>query len=144
MATQTSLTNNFRVGLFAGNFNLPSDTIRCALYSGETHDQNTGAYTVTNESVGTAYVAGGQIMTGYTAAVDTTNHVAYLDWNNPEWLVSSITASACMIYNDTATAPVANSSMSVHDFGSPKTSSAGTFSVIIPAAAYNTAVIRFA
>ncbi len=33
MATTTSLTNNFRQGLLAGNFDLPADTLNMALYN---------------------------------------------------------------------------------------------------------------
>ena len=146
MATTTSLTNNFRQGLLAGNFDLPADTINCALYNGETHNQNTGSYSTVNEASGTAYVAKGVTMVGYTAATDTTNHVAYLDWStNPTWAASSITATGCMIFDDTTvTTPATDCSMYVGDFGGPKTSSVGSFTVVLPAAQYNTSVIRLA
>lgn len=146
MATTTSLTNNFRQGLLAGNFALPTDTINCALYNSETHNQNTGAYTTTNEASGTGYTAKGVTMSGYTAATDTTNHVAHLDWStDPSWATSTITATACMIFDDTTvTTPATDCSMYVGDFSGSKSSSAGTFTVVLPAAAYNTSVIRLA
>ena len=145
MATTTSLTNNFRQGLLAGNFALPTDTIKCALYNGETNTQNTGAYTTINEASGTGYSAGGVTMAGYAAATDTTNHVAYLDWStNPSWATSTITSTGCMIYDDTTvTTPATDCSMYVGAYGSAS-SSAGTFTIVLPAAAYNTAVIRLA
>jgi len=146
MATTTSLTNNFRQGLFAGNFDLPADTIQCALYNSETHTQNTGAYTTVNEATGTAYTAKGVTMSGYTAATDTSNHVAHLDWStDPSWATSTITATATMIFDDTTvTNPATDCSMYVGDFSGSKSSSAGTFTVVLPAAAYNTSVIRLA
>ena len=146
MATTTSLTNNFRQGLLAGNFDLPADTINCALYNGETHTQNTGAYSTVNEASGTGYTAKGVTMAGYTAATDTTNHVAYLDWStNPSWATSTITATACMIFDETTvTTPATDCSIYVGDFGGSKSSSAGTFTVVLPAPAYNTSIVRLA
>lgn len=144
MAT-TCLTNNFRKGLLNGNFNLSSDTIKCALYNGSSHNQNTGAYTTVSQSSGTGYTAGGVTMAGATQATDTSNNVSYYDWTtDPSWATSTITATDCLIWDDTATAPVADASIYVGDFGGSKSSSAGTFTVVLPAAAYNTAVVRLA
>ncbi len=146
MATTTSLTNLFRQGLLAANFDLPNDTLNMALYNGETHNQNTGAYTTVNEAAGTGYTAKGVAMSGYTAALDTTNHVAHLDWStDPSWATSTITATACMQYNDTTvTTPATDCSIYVGDFGGSKSSSAGTFTVVLPAAGYATSLVRLA
>jgi hypothetical protein len=144
MAT-TALSNNFRKGLLVANYDMDSDTIRCALFNGSSHTQNSGAYTTVNESSGTGYTAAGVAMSGVAQATDTSNHVSYLDWStDPSWATSTITATDCMIYDDDATAPVANASCYIGDFGGSKSSSAGTFTVVLPAAAYNTAVIRLA
>ncbi len=144
MAT-TCLTNNFRKGLFVANYDMDSDTIRFALYNGSGHDQNSGAYTATAESSGTGYTATGVVMSGVVQATDTTNHVSYFDWTtDPSWSTSTITATDGMIYSDTATAPVANASCYIGDFGGSRSSSAGTFTVVLPAATYTTAVIRLA
>jgi hypothetical protein len=148
MATTTSLSNNFRKGLMDSNFALQSDTIKCALYNGETHTQNTGAYTTTNEVPnGSGYTTAGVTMAGIqAAAVDTTNHVCYLDWTtNPSWATSTITATGCMIYDDTTvTTPATDCSIYHGDFSGAKSSSSGTFTVVLPAAAYNTAIVRLA
>lgn len=146
MATTTSLSNNFRQGLLAGNFDLPADTLNMALYNGETHNQNTGAYTTVNEASGTGYSAKGVAMSGYTAATDTTNHVAHLDWStDPSWATSTITATACMLFDDTTvTTPATDCSIYLGDFGGSKSSSAGTFTVVLPAAGYNTSLVRLA
>jgi len=147
MATTTSLTNNFRKGLLQGayDFDAAVQDYYMALYNGETHNQNTGAYTVTNEASGTGYTAAGLDMGDFTQATDTTNHVSHLDnTTDPSWATSTITATACMIYRNGGTVPVANASVYVGDFGGSKSSSAGTFTVVLPAAAYNTSIIRLA
>ena len=116
-----------------------------ALYNGSGHDQNTGAYTATAEASGTAYVAKGATMSGVVQATDTTNHVSHFDWtSDPSWAASTITATDCMIYDETATLPVADPSCYIGDFGGSRSSSAGAFTVTLPAAAYNTSVIRLA
>jgi len=144
MAT-TSLSNNFRKGLLVANFDMDTDTIKCALYNASSHTANTGAYTTVAEASGTGYTAKGVTMSGVAQATDTTNNVSYLDWStDPSWATSTITATDCMIFDETATAPVADASCYIGDFGGSKSSSAGTFTVVLPAAAYNTAVIRLA
>ena len=144
MAT-TCLTNNFRKGLLVGNYDMDSDVIKCALYNTSNHTQNTGAYTTTNESAGTGYTAKGVTMATVAQQTDTTNLVSFLDWSSdPSWATSTITATDCMIFDETATAPVADPSCYIGDFGGSKSSSAGTFTVVLPAATFSAAVIRLA
>jgi hypothetical protein len=144
MAT-TCITNNARRDLLNGVIDLSTDVIDCALYNNASMGYNTGAYTTVNEVVGTGYTAGGVTMTGDTQATDTTNNVSYYDWTtDPSWATSTITATECLIYDDTVTTPTADVSVYVGDFGGSRSSSAGTFTVVLPAAAYNTALIRLA
>lgn len=151
MAVTTQLTNNFRKGLLqaAYDFDTGIQTINMALYNGSTHTANTTQYTSTNECPGT----GGYTQTGLdmgdvdTGApqVDTAQNVAFLDWaTNPSWTTSTITATDCLIYRTGGTVPIAEASIYIGDFGGSKSSSSGTFSVVLPAGAYNTAVIRLA
>ncbi len=142
MAT-TCLTNNFRKHISNGSINLSSDTIKMALYSGQSHDQNTGAYTTTGQVSGSGYSAGGATMSGASQTTDTTNHVSFYDWNDVSWSSSTITADSCLVYDDTVTS-VADVSIYVGSFSGSKSSSSGTFSVVLPAAAYNTALVRIA
>ena len=142
MAT-TCLTNNFRKHILNGSIDLSTDTIKMALYSGASHDQNTGAYTTSSEVSGTGYTASGATMAGASQTTDTTNHVSFYDWNDVSWSSSTITADSCLVYDDTVTS-VADVSIYVGDFGGSKSSSSGTFSVVLPAAAYNTALVRIA
>lgn len=143
MAT-TSLSNNFRRDILNGVINLSSDTIKMALYSGQSHDQNTGAYTTTGQVSGSGYTAGGATMSGASQTTDTTNHVSFYDWNDVSWSSSTITADSCLVYDDTVSSPTADVSIYIGDFGGSKSSSSGTFSVVLPAAAYNTALVRIA
>ena len=141
----TTLTNNFRRDVGNGVINLSTDNLRWALYNISSHNQNTGAYTTVAEVVGTGYTATGIPAVGVTQATDTANHVSYYDWTtNPSWATSTITATDVMLYDDTVTAPTANVAVYIGDFGGSRSSSAGTFSVILPAAAYNTALVRLA
>ena len=96
----------------------------------------------TDEASGTGYTSGGFAMAGYATGSDTTNNVAWIDWTtDPNWTTATISAVGAMVYNDTdAGKPV----VSLHDFGGTITSTAGTFTVTLPAAAFNTAMIRFA
>lgn len=148
MATTTCLTNNFRKGLFSAvyDFDAGIETYMMALYVNETHDQNTGAYIVTNE-VATAggYTALGIDIGDLTIATDTSAHVSYLDSaTNPSWATSTITSTACMIYRSGGTVPVANPTVYLGDFSGSKSSSSGTFTVVYPTPAAATAVIRLA
>ena len=146
MAT-TCLTNNFRKGLLRADYDFDADVqdFYMALYNGSSHNQNTTAYSTTNESSGAGYSPGGTDMGNFTQFTDTTNHVSYLDnTTDPSWATSTITATDCLIYKSGGTQPVANASVYVGDFGGSKSSSSGTFTVVLPAAAYNTAIIRLA
>ena len=144
MAT-TCITNNVRRDWLNGDVDFAADTINMALYNGSGHNQNSGAYTTVNEASGTGYTALGVVMSGVSVSVDTTNHVAFVDWSvDPSWATSTITATDCMIFHDSVTTPTANVASYIGDFSGSKSSSSGLFQVILPGAAWNTAVIRIA
>ena len=133
-------TTSFKVGLYNGQFNLASDTIKMALYTGNANlNQTTTAYTSVNEVSGTGYTAGGKIMTGVTISYDATNSVAYVNFANVIWSPANFTARCALIYDATAS----NASIAVIDFGSDKTCT-NTFTVTMPANTYSTALIRSA
>jgi hypothetical protein len=73
-------------------------------------------------------------------ALATSGTTAYLDWADSVWTTATITARGAMIYNSTQ----GNRCVAVLDFGSDKTSTAGDFTVVFPAAAAGTAIIRIA
>ena len=143
MAT-TCITNACRQGLLQKDLDFLDDTHNMALYNNSGHDQTTGAYTATSESSGSNYSAKGKALTGVALATDATNNVVYIDWDDVSWTSSSITATDCMIFNETSTSPNTDTSVYIGDFGGSKTTTNGTFSVVMPTAAYNTAIVRLA
>ena len=116
------------------------DVIKMSLYvSAATLGASTTAYTATNEVSGTGYTAGGATLAGQ--AVTTSGTTGFADFTDVTWSTSTITARGCMIYNDTHATDLA---ISVHDFGSDKTSSGGDFQVVFPTADQSNAIIRLA
>ena len=147
MLTQGA-TNTFKTGLADGLFSFsdPLDTsYKIALYTGNANiGPDTTGYTTSGEASGGSYVAGGSTLTitqtptqgnqtGSTAAT-------YWSFANVSW-TGNITARGALIYKDLGGGSTL--SVCVLDFGSDKTS-ANTFTVQFPTAAYNTAILRIA
>lgn len=153
MALTTCMVNTAKANFLAGVF-LAADTYKMALVkSGHagTYDTlvtaagtpGTGAPTTSN--LGTdevaasgTYSAGGFTMTGYAAGATTTT--SWIDWTtDPSFTAATLSAVGCMLYDDTvAGKPV----ISLHDFGGTVASTAGTFTITLPAAAAATALVR--
>jgi len=137
------MTTSYKVELFQGvhDHQVAGSTFNMSLYTNAaTLDASTTAYTATGEVVGTGYVATGQALTNVDATSSGTT--AFVDFAPDEtWTSSTITARGALIYNDTA---AGDPSVSVHDFGSDQSSSSGDFTVVFPAAAAGTAVLRLA
>ena len=141
MAITQTLTDTFLQDCLDGAQNLGDggDTLKIALYtSSATLGATTSAYTATNEVSGTGYTAGGATLSSQAVAYDATNQVAFFDAADPAFTTATITARGALIYNNTKS----NASIAVLDFGSDFTSTAGTFTVQLPSAAHNTAIIR--
>jgi len=116
-----------------------ADTFYLALYtSSATLDATTTAYTASNETSGTGYVAGGQALT--TVAPTSSGTTAFLDFNDETWSTATITARGALVYNSTQS----NKAVAVLDFGGDKTSTAGDFTVVFPTADASNAIIRIA
>jgi hypothetical protein len=119
-----------------------ADTFKIALYtSSATLDASTTVYSTTNEitnTSGSAYVAGGNTLTGTTTSSSGTT--AWADFADSSWSTASFTARGALIYNSTQ----GNKSVVVLDFGSDKTASAGTFTIVFPTADASNAIIRIA
>ena len=108
-----------------------------ALYtSAATLGETTTVYSATNETSGTAYVAGGNTLAGQV--VTSSGNTAYVDFSDSTWVASSFTARGALIYNSTA----ANKAIIVLDFGSDKTSSVSDFVVTFPSADATNAILR--
>ena len=108
---------------------LAADVFKIALYtSAAALDASTAAYTTSNEVVGAGYVAGGATLTGTVRGQS--GVTGWLDFSDAAWAASTITARGALIYNSSR----GNYAMAVLDFGSDKTSTSGTFTVIMPVA----------
>ena len=141
MAITQTLTDTFLQDCLDGAHNLGDggDTLKIALYtSSATLGATTSAYTATNEVSGTGYTAGGATLASQAVAYDATNQVAFFDAADPAFTTATITARGALIYNNSKS----NASIAVLDFGSDFTSTAGTFTIQLPSAAHNTAIIR--
>lgn len=120
------------------------DTFKLALYTNSaTFDAATAAYTATNEvSASGTYSAGGGALTNVTPA--TSGTTAYTDFADLSFTSATITARGALIYNTTPTHTYTNPTVVVLDFGSDKTSTAGTFTIVFPTADATNAIIRIA
>jgi hypothetical protein len=128
----TSPPTRLSKGLLNGDFDFAVDTIKIALYTNSaTLNEDTTAYTTTDEVVATGYTAGGNTL---TPTVSISNEVAFVTFANTTWS-GSFTARGALIYKD------GGGAICVLDFGSDKTS-ATTFQVQFPAATSTSALIR--
>jgi len=123
------------------------DTFKIALYTNSaTLDASTTAYTTSGETTntaGSAYTAGGNTLT----RIDPTSSgtTAFTDFADTSWASASFTARGALIYITTpSSGAYTNPSVVVLDFGSDKTASAGTFTIVFPAADASNAIIRIA
>ena len=116
-----------------------ADTMKIALYtSSATLDATTTTYSVTNETSGTGYTAGGNTLT--TVSPSSSGTTAFTDFADTTWSSATITARGALIYNSTQ----ADKSIAVLDFGADKTSTAGDFTIVFPTADASNAIIRIA
>ena len=139
MAITQAMATSFKVELLNGQHNFSSNTFKLALYtSSATLNENTTAYTTSNEVPSTGnYSAGGNTL---TVSVTPTNsgNVAYISFSNTSWANATITAAGALIYNNSQS----NAAVCVLNFGGDKTSTNGTFAVNFPTADASNAIIR--
>ena len=129
-------TTSFKAQLYQGIHDLTTDVIKIALYTANANlNEDTTVYSSTDEVANTGtYSAGGAQLTPIT--VNTSGYTAYVGFPNISW-TGAITARCALIYNVTQ----GNKSIAVLDFGSDKTS-AGTFTITMPANTATAALIR--
>ena len=143
MSIQQGLTNSFKQEMLQAGQNLATDTLKMALYTAFSDiGPLTTVYTTTNEVTGTGYTAGGVVMTGVTINTESTgvnSGTVYVDFANVSWPGASFTARGALIYNVTRS----NKSVAVLDFGSDKTFSSVSNTVVMPENTATTALIRF-
>ena len=138
MTIYQGLTTSFKVDMLNGKQNVASDTLKMALYTAyATLDQDTTAYTPTNEISGTGYIAGGKTISNVT--INSGSNTVYVSFSNVVWDPAQFTTRGALIYNSTKS----NASVAVLDFGSDKIQTGNnTFTVILPPDTQSSALIR--
>ena len=92
----------------------------------------------TGQATGTNYSAGGSALTNVTPALS--GSVAVCDFADLTFGTATVTARGCLLYNTTN----GNKAIAAIDFGGDKTSTAGNFTIVFPAANATAAIIRLA
>mgnify|MGYP003342318217 CR=1 FL=1 len=144
MITQC-LCNSFREELFQGVHNFSAvggDVFKIALYTDVAQiGATTSVYTATGEVSATNYTAGGQVLTGQsiTLSQPQTGPQTYITFDNAQWSSTNIAARGALIYNSSKS----NKAVLVLNFGLDVSATDGVFTVIMPVAAPNTALICF-
>ena len=141
MALTSAIANSFKQELLVEGHNLTNgaDSIKLALYtSSATLGAGTTVYVTTGQATGTNYSAGGNALTNVTPALS--GSTAICDFADLTFGTATVTAIGCLIYNSTN----GNKAIAVIDFGGDKTSTAGNFTIVFPAANATAAIIRLA
>ena len=142
MAITSTLTTSFKKELLEATHNFKAsggNSFKLALYtSSATLGATTTAFTTTGQASGTNYSSGGSALTNIAPL--TSGTVGFTDFADLTFGTATITARGCMIYNDTN----GDKSVATIDFGGDKTSTAGDFTIVFPAKASGTAIIRIA
>jgi hypothetical protein len=135
----SAVCNSFKTEVLGGTHDLDTDVIKLALYtSSASLSASTTAYSATNEVSGTGYTAGGNTLAGAVISLDSST--AIVDFTDTSWTTATFTARYGLIYNSSKT----NKAIAVLDFTTDQTATNGTFTVVFPAAAAATAIIRLA
>ena len=145
MTISSAVCNSFKQEILVGTHNFTAssgNSFKLALYtSSASLGAGTTAYATTNEisnTAGSAYTAGGKVVVSVTPALD--GSTACCDFADISFTSASFTANGCLIYNDTQ----ADKAVCVVAFGSDKTVSSGTFTILFPAADASNAIVRIA
>jgi len=142
--TGNFMPTSFKVQILQGVHNFSTgggQTFKLALYNNSaSFTAATTAYTTTNEVAASgSYTLGGGTLSKVTPTSSGTT--ALTDFADISFTTATITAFGAMIYNDTATG---NPAVAILDFGGSKSSTAGTFTIVFPAATATGAIIRIA
>ena len=122
--------NSFKRDIMNGSIDLDTDTINVMLVTATytpDQDAHTKRSDITNEVVGTGYVAGGAPLAGKTVTADNTDNEGVFDATDLSWATATITARAAVLYKARGGASSADELLCYVDFGSNITSTAGTF-----------------
>ncbi|MFP5258236.1 MAG: hypothetical protein ACLGQH_04360 [Acidobacteriota bacterium] len=126
---------SFKDGLGRSVFNLPSDTLKCALVTSAyvpSADHAVLAEVAAAEASGAGYAAGGQTLTGLTWSA--AGGKAMLRANDPTWTEATVTARYALIYVAKTAGSLTNPLACLLDFGADRGVTGGTFTVHFDAA----------
>lgn len=147
MAITQAMCTSFKVELMQAlhDFDNPGgNTFNLALFRAQASIVGTFGAGTTNysdmgadEASGTNYSAGGAALTSVSPT--TSGTTAFTDFADLVFSNVTITTSGCLIYNDTN----GDRAVAVFNFGADKTATAADLTIIFPAAAAATAIIRF-
>jgi hypothetical protein len=133
------LTNTFKEQLLLGVHDFSTDVLKIALYTSNAElGPLTPEYTPSNEVVGTAYTATGEILTGVTVSLSESLGIAYVSFNNPTWEAATFTARGALIYNSSK----AGKSIAVLNFGLDQSVLSQQFQIQLPTDDAESALIR--
>lgn len=146
MALTQAMCTSFKTQLLTGLHDFTTgtgDVFKLALFREQALISGTFGAATTNysqmgadEASGTNYTAGGAALTNVTPTSSGTT--AFTDFADLVFANATITASGALIYNDTQ----GGAAVCVLDFGGDKSATAADFTIIFPAAAASTAIIR--
>lgn len=147
MALTQAMCTSFKVESWTGLHDFTNgtgDVFKLALFRASGLIAGTFGASTTNysqmgadEVTGTNYVAGGEVLTNVTPTSGGTT--AYTDFADLVFSNVSLTASGALIYNSTQ----GGRAVAVLNFGGDKTATAADMTIIFPAAAAGTAILRF-
>jgi hypothetical protein len=148
MATTTAMCTSFKKELMTATHNFAAsggNSFKVALIkvtpTGTYGAASTNYSNITGNSdevTGTGYTATGTALTNVDPT--TSGTTAFTDFNDVSWTTASFSATACMIYNTTAS----GKSCSTHDFGGTQTVTSGTFTLVFPTPDASNAILRIA
>lgn len=143
LALTQAMCTSFKQQLLQGRHNFTNSgghNFYIALFnSAATYNETTANYSSANEVPnGSGYTTGGVALTRVDPT--TSGNTAFTDFADVSWANASFTARGAVIYNQS----YGNSSVAVLDFGSDKTVTSGTFTIVFPAADAGNAILRIA
>ena len=141
--TGSTICYPFHLDLGLARINTASDVFKVALYDGTAAlNEATASYTTTGElPTAGGYTAGGATVTITVSTAATSSGTSVIwTFTNAVWAAATFTARGALLYDST---PAAKTAIAVMDFGANISVTAGTFTVTMPAATANTAIIVF-
>lgn len=136
MAIYQTLTTSFKKEVLQAVHNFDVDTFKLALYTSTASlGPTTTAYSSTDETSGTGYVAGGVVLTGVSVAEE--GEVVFVVFTDAVWPTANFVARGGLIYNSSK----GNKAVAVLDFGADKTPTT-SLTVRMPPATATAALIR--